>query len=261
MSEFVNVDLGTPIARVTLNRPDRYNALSPEMFDALSEAGQQISQTRGIRAVVLSGGGGNFCSGIDVQALAASDNPMGLLEPTGVSPANRVQHAAYVWREVPVPVIAVLQGTVFGGGLQVALACDLRIAHPNTQLSVMEIRWGIIPDMSITQTLTRLVGDDVARELTYTGRTVDAEEARSLGLVTRISEQPGLTAEDLAAEIAGKNPDAVKASKRLFTECWNSRPEDSLAEECRLQKTLLGSPNQMEAARANMEKREPHFDD
>jgi enoyl-CoA hydratase/carnithine racemase len=260
MSEFIRLAVEGSVARVTLNRPDRYNALSPDMFDGLIEVGKKLAALKQLRVVILSGAGGNFCSGIDVQELASAGDPLTLLEPSDDSPANRAQRAAWIWREVPVPVIAVLEGTVFGAGLQVALACDLRIATPDSRLSVMEIRWGIIPDMSITQTITRLTGDDVARELSYTGRELDGIEALRLGLVTRITEHPTLVAEDLAAQIAGRNPDAIRAMKSMFNQHWNSAPKDSLSEECRLQKTLLGSNNQMEAVMANMQKREPHFD-
>ena len=260
MSEFVQLSIEDSIARVTLNRPDRYNALSPAMFDGLIEVGKKVAALKEVRVVILSGAGGNFCSGIDVQELASEGDPLSLLGPSDDSPANRAQRAAWIWREVPVPVIAALEGTVFGAGLQVALACDLRIAEPGARLSVMEIRWGIIPDMSITQTITRLTGDDLARELSYTGREFDGREALQLGLVTRLSEQPVLVAEDLAAQIAGRNPDAIRALKSMFTQHWNSTPKDSLSEECRLQKTLLGSNNQMEAVKANMQKREPHFE-
>jgi len=201
LTDQLSLEIDGPVARVTLDRPKRYNALSPELFDGLVAAGEAIAERRSVRVVILSGAGGNFCSGIDVKALADQDDPMALLQACEGSPANRAQRAAWIWREVPVPVIAVLEGTVFGGGLQVALGCDLRIAHPQARLSVMELRWGIIPDMSITQTLTRLTRDDVARELTYTGREFDGEEAAALGLVTRLSESPALVAEDLTTTV------------------------------------------------------------
>jgi enoyl-CoA hydratase/carnithine racemase len=162
---------------------------------------------------------------------------------------------------VPVPVIAAIHGVCYGGGLQIALGADIRIATPDARLSVMEIKWGLIPDMSITQTLPRLVGIDVAKELTYTGRVFSGDEAASLGVVTRVAEDPLAEAMSLAREIASKSPDAVRAAKRLFDESWNADPAESLALEASLQRTLIGSPNQIAAVTAGFTKEPAAFVD
>jgi enoyl-CoA hydratase/carnithine racemase len=171
------------------------------------------------------------------------------------------QRAAYDWTRVPVPVIAAIHGNCLGGGMQIALGADIRIAAPDTRLSVMEVKWGLIPDMSITRTLPRLVGIDVAKELTFTGRVFSGEEALALGVVTRVSEDPLTSAKELAAEIAGRSPDAVRAAKRLFDEAWNGPAEQTLALEAELQHGLIGSPNQLAAVMAGMANEPAEFTD
>jgi enoyl-CoA hydratase/carnithine racemase len=174
---------------------------------------------------------------------------------------NWAQRPAYEWIRLPVPVIAALHGNCLGGGLQIALAADVRCATPDARLSVMETKWGLIPDMSITRTLPRLVGIDVAKELTYTARVLSGREAHELGLVTHLSDDPLAAARALATEIAGRSPDAVRAAKRLFDESWTGTPEQTLALEAELQVGLIGSPNQLEAVRAGMTKSPPDFTD
>ncbi|RMF17459.1 MAG: crotonase/enoyl-CoA hydratase family protein, partial [Candidatus Dadabacteria bacterium] len=174
---------------------------------------------------------------------------------------NMFQRPGYDWKRLPVPVIAAIHGHCYGGGLQIALGADIRIAAPDTQMSVMEIKWGLIPDMSGTQTLRDLVRIDVAKELTFTGRIVEAEEAAQLGLVTRVAEDPKAAAMELAQTIASKSPDAIRAGKRLFNAVWHGSDVDGLALEAELQQTLIGSANQMEAVMANMQKRAPKFRD
>ena len=171
------------------------------------------------------------------------------------------QRAAWIWKELPVPVIAALHGVIYGGGLQIALAADLRLVAPDAKLSVREVHWGLVPDMSGTQTLRHLVGLDVAKELTYTARIVFGTEAVALGLATRTSERPHEEALELAREIASRSPHAVRAAKRLLDASVVSSVEDGLLLEEKLQRSLLGRPNQIEAVRANMEKRPPKFED
>ena len=261
----VTLEVDGAIAQVRLNRADRYNALSIEAFEALVETARIIDGNRSIRVVVMAGEGENFCSGIDFNIFAqASDSKIlidQMMAPVSGSPANLVQSSSYAWRKLDVPVIVALEGVVFGAGLQLALACDIRLGAPTAQLSVMEIRWGLIPDLSISQTLTRLVRDDVARELTYSGRIVESEEARDIGLLTRLVSKPLLAANNMAEEIAGRNPDAIRAAKRLYTEAWTTPPDHGLGLEADLQRSLLGTANQMEAAMANMQHREPQFKD
>ena len=263
MAERVSVAIANGVADVRLNRPEKMNALDPAMFEALVDAGKRVTADGAVRAVVLSGEGRAFCAGLDFASFTGMLNPdrgaRNLLERTDGSAANDAQRAAYVWQEVPVPVIAALHGVAFGGGLQIALGADLRVVAPDTQLSVMEIKWGLIPDMSGTQTLRHLVRLDVAKELTFTGRIVSGTDAVSLGLATRVSAAPRDEAFTLARDIAGKSPDAIRAGKRLLNAAPLSSVADGLKLEETLQLSLIGSPNQLEAVQANLEKRPPVF--
>ena len=222
-----------------------------------------------MRAVVLSGEGRAFCAGLDMESFAA----MGGGERQGgggadpklfersESGANRAQLAAWIWQELPVPVIAAVHGVAYGGGLQIALGADLRLVTADARLSVMEVKWGLIPDMSGTQTLRRLVRQDVAKELTFTGRVISGKEAVELGLATRVSEKPLDDALAMAREIAGKSPDAIRAAKRLLNETWQGTVAEGLKLEEALQRSLIGKPNQVESVKANFEKRAPKFTD
>ncbi len=266
MSELVSVAIRDGVADVRLNRPGKYNALSGDMFKAIIEAGRSLAEEKALRAVVLSGNGRGFCAGLDMESFAgmAGDEPGNAgaaLLARDDGPENFAQRPAYVWKTLPVPVIAALHGVAYGGGLQIALGADIRIAAPDARLSVMEIKWGLIPDMSLTQTLRDLVGLDVAKELTFTGRILSGSEAQALGLVTRLAEDPLEAALDLAREIAGKSPQAIRAAKRLFEESWHADARTGLGLESELQAGLIGSPNQVEAVMANFEKREPRFRD
>lgn len=266
MSERVLIDIKEGIAQVRLNRADKLNALDPELLNGLIEAAETLGETAGLRAVVLSGEGRSFCAGLDFASFAAMAQEGGKMsfDPFGRvpnNPANLVQRTGYDWHNLSVPVIAALQGHVFGGGLQIALGADIRYASEDTVMSVMEIKWGLIPDMSGTQTLRDLVGLDVAKELTWTGRKVAAAEAHQLGLITRVCEDPLSEAMTTAKAIAGRSPDAIRAGKTLLNQAWHGSEEAGLELEAALQKTLLGSPNQVEAVMANMQKRDPKFRD
>ncbi len=247
----VQIEVAEHVATVTLNRPDKHNALDREMFERIRAATERLQEEPGVRAVVLHGAGKSFCSGIDVAAIAATDTEdAGVAEPLHEPVPNRFQRAVYGWMQLPMPVIAAIHGNCLGGGLQIALGADIRIAAPDARLAVMEGRWGLIPDMAITRTLPRLVGIDVARELTYTARVVLGEEAARLGLVTRCAADPLAVARELAAEIARHSPDAVRAAKRLYDEAWTGAPETTLALEAALQEPLVGGANQVAAATA-----------
>lgn len=259
--ERVTIAVDAHVAVVTLTRPDKHNALDLPMIDAIIAAAERLGEEPGVRAVVLHGAGKSFCSGLDFPAVAAAG---GLEAFTGIldeSPPNYFQRAGHGWIDLPVPVIAAIQGNCLGGGLQIALAADIRIATPDARLSVMEARWGLIPDMSITRTLPRLVGIDVAKELTFTARTVTGQEAAALGLVTRIAEDPLTAALEMAREIAGRSPDAVRRAKRLFNEGWSGSAEQTLALEARLQGELIGGANQLAAMTAAMTRQAPEFTD
>lgn len=267
MSDRVTVAIADDgVADVRLSRPDKLNALDVEMIDGLVAAGESLAGERALRAVVLSGEGRAFCAGLDFSGfrqLAGAGGAGGrnLFERGAASPANHAQRAAWVWRELPVPVIAAVHGVCYGGGIQIALAADVRLLAPDARLSVREIHWGLVPDMSGTQTLRHLVRLDVAKELTYTARVVDADEAVRLGLATRVCESPRDEAFALAREIAARSPDAVRAAKRLLDGAFDGDVAAGLRLEEDLQRTLIGRPNQVEAVRANMEKRPPRFRD
>src|SRR5437764_7462301 len=215
----VTIAVEDHVAVVTLNRPDKHNALDGPMFEGIVEAAGELAQMRNVRAVVLHGAGPSFCSGLDVSAFASIDDILAREEGRR---SNLAQRACTDWIDVPAPVIAAIHGTCFGGGLQIALGADIRVAAPDARLSVMESKWGLVPDMGITSTLPRLVRIDVAKELTYTGRVVSGSEAAALGLVTRVAEDPLAAAVELAREIAGRSPDAVRAAKRLYDTSWHA---------------------------------------
>jgi enoyl-CoA hydratase/carnithine racemase len=260
--ERIRVALEDHVATVTLARPDKHNALDLRMFAAIVEAADYVAARPGVRAVVLHGEGPSFCSGIDLASLMSSgDGVAGPLQELGGEVPNRFQRVAYDWVTLPVPVIAAVHGNCLGGGLQIALGADIRIATPDVRMSVMEIKWGLIPDMSLSQTLPRLVRADVARELVYTARVFSGEDAARLGIVTRLADDPLAAAYELAREIAGRSPDAVRGAKRLLNESWACPPEAGLALEAELQRGLIGSPNQLAAVVAGMSKREAEFAD
>lgn len=266
MSERVTIRIDGGVADVRMNRPDKMNALDQAMFEGLAAAAREIGGNGKVRAVVLSGEGRAFCAGLDFMSFMAmggngGGSGGGLLARSAESPANAAQLAAYAWTALPQPVIAAVHGVAYGGGLQIALGADLRIVARDAKLSVMEIKWGLVPDMSGTQTLRHLVRLDVAKELTFTGRVVQADEARALGLVTRIAEDPLAAARALAQEIASKSPDAIRLGKRLLDESRHADESTGLALEASFQAKLIGSPNQQEAIRANFEKRAPKFED
>jgi enoyl-CoA hydratase/carnithine racemase len=258
----VRVEVSDHIATVTLTRPDKHNALDQAMFEAIIEAADEVGSAQGVRAVVLHGEGPSFSSGLDIASMMSSDQGLdGLLDRLRDDPPNWFQRAAYDWVRVPVPVIAAIHGACFGGGLQIALGADIRIATPDARLSVMEIRWGLIPDMSITRTLPRLVGIDIAKELTYTGRVFSGEEAASIGVVTHVEADPLAAAQTLATEIAAKSPDAVRGAKRLYDDAWTGSPDETLALEASTQLGLIGSQNQLAAVAAGVTKQPADFVD
>jgi enoyl-CoA hydratase/carnithine racemase len=272
MAERVSIQVQDGVADVRMNRPDKMNAIDAAMFRDLTRVGTDVANDRSIRAVVLSGEGRGFCAGLDFSSFGAMagqgegrdqgrDAGSDILAQIPDSPANLAQRAAWVWQEVPVPVIAAVHGVAYGGGFQIAMGADIRYVAPDARLSVMEVKWGLIPDMSGTQTLRHLVGLDVAKQLTFTGRVVAGTEAKELGLATEVSEQPLEDALELAREIASKSPDAIRAGKQIL----NAAPHVTLAEglklEEKLQRGLIGSANQIEAVKSNLEKRAPRFKD
>ena len=263
--------LNQGVAEVCLTRADKMNALDGAMFDALAQALQQLGAMPGLRVVVLHGEGRAFCAGLDMASFAAmasgpaAAGDAGLdLAPRTHGIANRPQHVALGWRELPVPVIAAVHGVAFGGGLQLALGADMRLLAPDARLSLMEIQWGIVPDMSAMVLTRGLVRDDVLRELTYSGRVLNADESVAAGLGSRVCDDPLAEALALAAAIAQRNPAAVRAAKRLLNRASRSvdaSAAELLRAESDEQVALIGRPNQQEAVRANLEKRAPRFVD
>lgn len=252
------------VADVRLSRPDKMNALDDAMFEALVDVGVELADNNQVRAVVLSGEGRAFCAGLDFGRFAemkqGKQRPMTERPPLG--PAKAIaQQAPYVWTYLPVPVIAAVHGVAFGGGMQIALGADIRIAHPDTQLSLMEMKWGLVPDMTGTQALAGLVRRDLAKELVYTGKVIGGEEAAQIGLVTRTSDDPHAAALELAREIASKSPHAVRQAKSLMEKSGRVSLEEGFAAEQTAIRSLIGSANQAEAVAANLEKRAPNFTD
>jgi len=251
------------VADVRLNRPEKLNALDMALFTALADTAAALAEAPDVRAVVLSGEGRSFCAGLDLtafSAMAAGERWRPAEDPTttGADGRSLGQRAVLAWYDLPVPVIAAVRGHALGGGLQLAMGADIRLAAPDAVLSVFEINWGLTPDMAGTQLLPRLVGPDVAAELTYTGRRVEAAEADRIGLVTRVVDDPLAAAHALAARIAAVNPDAIRANKGLLRHAHGAI-EDGLAAERTVMARIMGSPNQREAAAAGLEKREPRF--
>ena len=269
MDQRVSVTIADGVADVRLVRADKMNALDAAMFEALVATSDRLSREKGLRAVVLSGNGRSFCAGLDMGRFAAMKEGGGNgivggekrdLTARTHGLANFPQQAVWGWRQLPVPVIAAIQGVAFGGGFQLALGADMRFLAPDARMSIMEIKWGLIPDMAGTPILAGLVRDDILRELTYTGRIFSAQEALSYGLATRICDDPRAAAFEVAREIAGKSPDAIRAAKRLLNNL-GADPGPALLAESVEQMKLMGGANQLEAVRANIDKRAPRFAD
>jgi enoyl-CoA hydratase/carnithine racemase len=267
------------IADVRLNRPDKMNALDGAMFKGIVDAGEALKGNREVRVVVLSGEGRGFCAGLDFSSFQAMAGGGGAPEGDGeadgggrdaaevtdgiMSTGDRITHlgqqAAWVWQELEVPVIAAIHGPALGGGIQVALGADLRIVAPDAKLSVLEARWGLIPDMTGTAMLPRLVGLEVAKELTFTGRMVSGEEAVRLGLALKVADDPRAAALELAADLVAKSPDALRQAKRLLNLSGTRPIAEQFADERQTMASLIGSPNQVEATMAYFEQRAPKF--
>jgi enoyl-CoA hydratase/carnithine racemase len=271
MSDRVSIEVNNGIADVRLNRPDKLNALDQAMFQGIVDAGESLKGDPAVRVVVLSGEGRGFCAGLDFssfQAMAGSEAPapepegdrsLGAIGQTDGRITHLGQQAAWVWQELEVPVIAALHGAVLGGGLQIALGADLRYVAPDAKLSVLESRWGLIPDMTGTVILPMLVGRDVAKELTFTGRMVSGAEAVALGLATKVADDPRAAALELAADLVTKSPDALREGKRLLNLSGTRPLAEQLHDERVTMGSLIGSKNQVEATMAFFEKREPRF--
>jgi enoyl-CoA hydratase/carnithine racemase len=261
-NERVRIECKEGVAHVRLNRPEKRNALDAEMFDGILDAARCLREDRSVRAVVLSGEGGSFSAGLDVSSLGQMAT--GALNPESDSikqatadlsrdGANRAQQLAWSWVELPVPVIAAVEGVAFGGGLHIALGADIRLVAPDARLAFVEIMWGLVPDLSGTQALRRLVPLDVAKKLIFSGDEIDGRRAVALGLCTELSE--------LARVIAQRSPDAVRAAKKLLNESALVPLRDGLSNEMAASAGLMGGPNQIEAVMSKLERRPARFED
>ncbi|MGY6499543.1 MAG: crotonase/enoyl-CoA hydratase family protein [Acidimicrobiales bacterium] len=271
MADRVTIEIDGGVADVRLNRPDKLNAVDGAMFQALVDAGAELAEDRRVRAIVLSGEGRGFCAGLDFSSFQAmTDRPRP--DGDGEVSANRVldtggritslgQQAVYTWTEQPAPVIAAIHGPALGAGFQLALGADIRFIAPDATMSVLEIRWGLVPDMTGTQMLPRLVGLDVAKELAFTGRMVPGTECVEMGLATHLSDDPRASALELAREIASKSPDAIRGAKRLISMAGQVSLAEGFAAEASTMASLIGSPNQVESVTAYFDKRAPDYAD
>jgi enoyl-CoA hydratase/carnithine racemase len=266
----VSISLEDGVADVRLIRADKRNALDGPMFLGLAQAGDWLKSAPGVRVAVLSGEGSSFCAGLDFgsfqqMAGGAGDAADQAADSPGSMTAGRITHlgqqVAWVWQEVPVPVIAAVHGHALGGGIQICLGADIRIVHPDTQMSVRETHWGLVPDMTGTLVLSRLVRPDVAKELTFTARLFDGREALEMGLATKLADDPRAVALALARDIAERSPDAVRGAKELFNRLFTAGAAEQFAAERRVIGSLIGKKNQVEAVMANFEKRPAVFED
>ncbi len=266
----VTISIEGGVADVRLNRADKMNALDDAMFSGLLAAGERLKTEPGLRAVVLSGEGRAFCAGLDMgnfgkmasgERSPGSSTAGGTLAGRSHGESNRAQYVSMVWRDVPVPVIAAVHGVAFGGGFQVCLGADMRYVTPDAKMSVMEIKWGLVPDMGGFALMRHLVRDDIARELTYTGRIFTGEEALQYGFATRLVADPRAEALKTAHVIAGKSPTAQRANKRIFALTMRATSAELLQAESDEQVKLIGSPNQVEAIMSNLEKRPAVYKD
>jgi enoyl-CoA hydratase/carnithine racemase len=267
MKDRVSIDFKDGIADVRLIRADKMNALDNAMFEGIIEAGDTLRAMKGLRCVVLSGEGRAFCAGLDMASFAAmkaqgdGNSVVRDLPKRTHGIANRPQQCAWQWRTLPVPVIAAVHGVAFGGGFQIMLGADMRYATADARFSIMEIKWGLVPDLAGTQLMRHLARDDVVRELTYTGRVFDGTEAEKIGFVTRLVADPRAAALETAKEIASKSPDAIRATKRLLNDAAAVDAAAGLMQESVEQQKLIGSPNQIEAVMSNLQKRAATYKD
>ena len=255
----IELNIENHIAHVVLSRADKMNAFDIAMLEAIPMVGEKIRENKSIRAVVLSGAGDNFCAGLDKdnftgmldnkKILLDKDNPQLVLAKRTHGIANVVQHAVWMWRELPVPVLVAIDGIAVGGGLQIALGGDCRYATPNSSFSIFETQWGLIPDMGSTQIMRHLVRDDIIRELTYTAKFFTAEQAKEWGFITDIVDDPVSHAFSIARDIVNKSPDAIKAAKKIIEAANYQSAEEGLLMEAEEQDKIIGKENQIEAVR------------
>lgn len=265
MNDRVSISVENHVADVRLTRPEKMNALDPAMFQGIIAAGEELATMQGVRAVVLSGEGRSFCAGLDMASMASggasANSGLGSLTARTHNNANTFQQVAMLWRKLPMPVIAAVHGVCFGGGLQIASGADIRVAAPDARMAVMEMKWGLIPDMGGYALWRGMVREDILRELTYTNREFSGTEALTLGFATFVDENPYSRAMAMAREIANRNPNAMREAKALFNEYADMDEDAILMAESVRQARVIRTPNQIEAVMAGMQKRAAVFVD
>lgn len=263
MKDRIKIEISNHVADVRMIRSDKMNALDELMFDALIEAGESLAKNGDVRCVVISGEGRGFCAGLDLSSFKMPTTDGSILsEPLATRThgiANKPQKSVWVWRELPVPVIAAVHGVAIGGGLHIMLGSDIRYIEPKTKCAIMEMKWGIIPDLSTSQIMIHSVREDIMRELAYTNRMFSGEQAVEWGFATHLSDDPHADATLLAEEIARKNPHAIQAAKSLFNKAPYLNPTEGLLYESQLQDNIIGKPNQLEAVMSSLQKKEGKF--
>jgi enoyl-CoA hydratase/carnithine racemase len=259
MNDRVSITVTDQIADVRLTRADKMNAIDPAMFAAIGAAVDSLAERKDVRCVVLSGEGKAFCAGLDMASMQAGGSGTG--RERNDQGSILPQHVTWGWRQLPMPVIAAVHGVAFGGGFQIMSGADIRIAAPTARFAIRETHWGLVPDMAGFPLWRSLVRDDVLRELVYTAREFDAQEALAHGFITRLADDPLGAAMDLAREIAGRSPHAIRGDKRLLNMMHDADPVTMLAAETEEQVKVIGKPNMMEAVAANMQKRAAVFQD
>ncbi len=265
MNERVSITIENYVADVRLTRADKMNALDPAMFQGIITAGEELAAMQGVRAVVLSGEGRSFCAGLDMESMtgggaSASGGIKSLTDRTHGN-ANTFQQVAMLWRKLPMPVIAAVHGVCFGGGLQIASGADIRVVAPDARMAVMEMKWGLIPDMGGYALWRNMVREDVLRELTYTNREFSGADSLELGFATYVDENPHARAMAIAQEIANRNPEAMREAKALFNEYADLDEDAILMAESVRQSRVIRTPNQIEAVMSQMLKRTASFKD
>ncbi len=259
----IKFEIKNHIAHITMVRGDKMNALDPAMFKALVEAGEELKASDA-RVAILSGEGRGFCAGLDMSNFSQmSKGGSASIEADSRKPlsvrthgvANQAQKSAWTWREAPVPVICAVQGVALGGGFQLMMGADIRYAAPKTRFSIMEIRWGLVPDVGTTHVINRVAREDIVKELTYTGRMFESDEALEYGFITSIHADPLAKARETAEYIASRNPDAIRGIKKLYNQPADRFATDTIQLESAIQDGVISQPNQVEAVRAELEQR------
>ncbi|MEY8117042.1 crotonase/enoyl-CoA hydratase family protein [Falsihalocynthiibacter sp. BN13B15] len=260
----VSLSIDGPVAIVALCRPEKRNALDLEMIQAIVETGEALMDRKDIRAVVLCGDGPSFCAGLDTSTfgtLVVQMSKIGGITARTHGESNLFQRATMVWRDLPMPVIAAVHGHVYGGGFQIMLGADMRIARPDSKFSIREGKWGLVPDMGGMALMPQLARDDLIRKYIYSAEVFSGDAALNAGFITEINGDPKARALEIACDIATKNPDAIRVAKGLIAEIEHASVPDVLMAESVAQAKLLGTPNQMEAIMAGLEGRKMNYKD